>query len=162
MKSKKLYLWILILSIAGTLFAGTLAYRKYVQNVCSFRESCPIFLGQPVCIYGFIIFLALLVLSLLVYSICNSTPRCIHGGCSVFGLFCNPRGFLYTVAHWRIHAGIAQLRVGIRGICCSVRAQHIRIQNEIGDFSNSTIASYQNGQVNRMLLWLNSSFQDRK
>jgi uncharacterized membrane protein len=67
MKSKKLYLWILILSIAGTLFAGTLAYRKYVQNVCSFRESCPIFLGQPVCIYGFIIFLALLVLSLLVY-----------------------------------------------------------------------------------------------
>jgi hypothetical protein len=53
-----------ILSLAGVLFAGYLTFRKYVLGVCSFNESCPYFMGHPACIYGLIMYLLMLILSL--------------------------------------------------------------------------------------------------
>lgn len=57
--------WIVILSLAGTLFAGYYAGTKFFSSVCPFNESCPLFFGQPACYFGFVLFFALLVMSLL-------------------------------------------------------------------------------------------------
>ena len=63
MKSKTAYLVAFILAIAGVLFAGFLSASKIIWGVCPLKEPCPQFFGQPACIYGFILFAALLVLS---------------------------------------------------------------------------------------------------
>ncbi len=48
------------LTLAGTGFAGYLSAVKLFSGTCAFGESCPIFIGQPACYYGFTIFLAML------------------------------------------------------------------------------------------------------
>lgn len=50
-------------SIAGLLFAGYLSAVKLFSGTCAVRESCPYFLGWPVCVYGFIFYLILSGLS---------------------------------------------------------------------------------------------------
>lgn len=55
---------ILVISIAGLLFSGYLSYTELFQKVCAFG-GCQDLLGLPVCVYGFIMYLAVFVLSLL-------------------------------------------------------------------------------------------------
>ena len=55
---------ILIISIAGLLFSGYLSYSEI------FRKSCPLggcsnLLGFPVCVYGFIMYLLIFIISIL-------------------------------------------------------------------------------------------------
>jgi len=54
----------LIFSIIGVLFSGYLTISKLVLGVCPLRESCPFLLGYPVCLYGLIMFVALLISSI--------------------------------------------------------------------------------------------------
>ncbi|HTK60159.1 MAG TPA: hypothetical protein VL283_03055 [Candidatus Baltobacteraceae bacterium] len=65
MSPKKFFDWSVALSLGGTLFAGYLSAVKILTKTCAFGEQCPYFLGYPSCWYGFGMFLALLVLSLL-------------------------------------------------------------------------------------------------
>lgn len=65
MTATKFFGWSVALSLGGTLFAGYLSGVKLFTAGCAFDEPCPYFLGYPACYYGFAMFLALLVLSLL-------------------------------------------------------------------------------------------------
>ena len=65
MTNRNAFTWAVGLSLAGTLFAGYLSAVKLVTKTCAFGEQCPYFLGYPSCWYGFGMFLALLVISLL-------------------------------------------------------------------------------------------------
>lgn len=60
-----MYKTIFGLSIAGLLFAGYMSGVKLFSNTCAFGESCPYFLGYPACYYGFVMYLILAILSLL-------------------------------------------------------------------------------------------------
>lgn len=62
---KRFFDWSAALSLGGTLFAGYLSGVKLLTAGCAFDEPCPYFLGVPACYYGFVMFAALLVLSLL-------------------------------------------------------------------------------------------------
>lgn len=63
---KKIYL---LLTLSGVLFSGYLSSVKFFTKTCAFNESCPYFLGQPACYYGFIIFLGMFIIT--IYSIRN-------------------------------------------------------------------------------------------
>lgn len=52
---------ILILAIAGVLFAGYLSAVKFFNNTCAFNESCPYFLGYPACYFGFAMFVVIVI-----------------------------------------------------------------------------------------------------
>lgn len=54
----------LLLSAAGTVFAGYLSGVKIFSKTCAFGESCPYFLGYPSCYYGFVMYLAMFVIAL--------------------------------------------------------------------------------------------------
>lgn len=54
---------ILLLSIAGLLFAGYLSTYKLFTSSCALNEPCPYFLGLPACYFGFVMYLALALLS---------------------------------------------------------------------------------------------------
>jgi len=54
---------ILIFSIGGLLFAGYLSSYKFFNKVCALGETCPNFLGQPACYFGFIMYFALTAIS---------------------------------------------------------------------------------------------------
>jgi hypothetical protein len=56
---------ILIFSIIGILFSGTLSYFSMVLGKCLLKDPCPVFFGLPSCFYGFILFLTLIILSVL-------------------------------------------------------------------------------------------------
>jgi hypothetical protein len=62
MDSKKI---ILILSLAGVLFAGWLTYGKLIAGTCPLTEGCPYLLGVPVCVYGLVFFGIIFIASLL-------------------------------------------------------------------------------------------------
>ena len=55
---------VFIISIAGLLFSGYLSYSELVQKACIFG-GCTFVLGLPSCVYGFIMYLAVLIISLL-------------------------------------------------------------------------------------------------
>lgn len=55
---------ILGISIAGILFSGYLSYGELIKKVCPL-EGCSYLLGFPVCIYGFMMYLAVLVISIM-------------------------------------------------------------------------------------------------
>jgi len=54
----------LLLSGAGTLFAGYLSGVKLFSRTCAFGESCPYFLGYPSCYYGLFMYLVMFSVSL--------------------------------------------------------------------------------------------------
>lgn len=54
----------LILSLAGTLFAGYLSAIKIFTKTCAFNEPCPYFLGYPACWYGFTMFFLMFIVSI--------------------------------------------------------------------------------------------------
>jgi hypothetical protein len=64
---KKTLAWLmLVFGLMGTLFAGYLYFSKLLLGTCPLTEPCPIaFFGQPACLYGFIMFLAILGSSLM-------------------------------------------------------------------------------------------------
>ncbi|MCK9568351.1 hypothetical protein M0R72_05360 [Candidatus Pacearchaeota archaeon] len=63
------YFWtIFIISICGVLFSGFLSYRTLFSKSCSLKNrNCgeTKILGIPVCIYGLIMYLIILTISLL-------------------------------------------------------------------------------------------------
>jgi len=61
MTQQKYFPWAFGLSLGGTLFAGYLAGHKLFTKSCAFGESCPTFLGQPACYFGFVLFLTLAI-----------------------------------------------------------------------------------------------------
>ncbi|MBN1585140.1 hypothetical protein JW899_02100 [Candidatus Uhrbacteria bacterium] len=62
------------LTLAGACFSGYLSAVKLFSGSCAFGESCPIFLGQPACYYGFAVFLAMLVGTAVAYFRRVSSP----------------------------------------------------------------------------------------
>jgi hypothetical protein len=56
---------ILIFSIIGLLFSGTLSYFSMILGKCLLKDPCPVFFKLPSCFYGFILFLTLIILSVL-------------------------------------------------------------------------------------------------
>ncbi len=64
MKKQTSLIIILVISIAGLLFSGYLSYSEL------FMKSCPIggcsnLLGFPVCVYGFIMYLLVFIISII-------------------------------------------------------------------------------------------------
>jgi uncharacterized membrane protein len=52
------------ISIAGLLFSGYLSYTELFQNICP-TGGCDYMLELPVCIYGFTMYLAVFIISLI-------------------------------------------------------------------------------------------------
>jgi len=64
MKQKTSLKVILYLSIAGMLFSGYLSYTELIQESCALC-GCSSLAGIPVCVYGFIMYLAVFIIALL-------------------------------------------------------------------------------------------------
>jgi uncharacterized membrane protein len=56
---------ILVISVAGLLFSGYLSYGELVQKECPLGGGCSSLLGVPTCLYGFVMYLLIFVLSLM-------------------------------------------------------------------------------------------------
>lgn len=65
MKKKLALKSTLIISVAGLLFSGYLSYGELVNKVCPVGGGCTFVLGLPSCVYGFIMYLAVFIISLL-------------------------------------------------------------------------------------------------
>jgi len=65
MKEKTALKSILGISIAGLLFSGYLSFSEFIMGICPLGGGCGNLLGLPVCIYGFVMFLAIFVVSIL-------------------------------------------------------------------------------------------------
>jgi uncharacterized membrane protein len=61
MNNKTILKTSLIFSIIGVLFSGYLTISKLVLGVCPLKESCPFLFNYPVCLYGLIMFVTLLL-----------------------------------------------------------------------------------------------------
>lgn len=57
---------VFVFALAGTLFSGYLTFNSLFSGVCPLNEPCPHFLGYPACVYGLVMFSAILIVSLLV------------------------------------------------------------------------------------------------
>ena len=55
---------ILGLSIAGMLFSGYLSFGELTSGVCPVGGGCSSLLGLPTCVYGFVMYLAVFIVSL--------------------------------------------------------------------------------------------------
>lgn len=55
---------ILGISLVGILFSGYLSYGELIKKTCPL-EGCSYMLGFPVCVYGFIMYLTVLIISVL-------------------------------------------------------------------------------------------------
>lgn len=64
MKTKIALKSILIISIAGMLFSGYLSYTELIKQSCAFG-GCSYLLGAPTCVYGFVMYTLVFVISLL-------------------------------------------------------------------------------------------------
>jgi uncharacterized membrane protein len=53
-----------LFSLIGTLFSGYLTFAKMVMGSCPLAESCIYLFGYPTCVYGFVMFLIMLISSL--------------------------------------------------------------------------------------------------
>lgn len=64
---KKTLSWImLVLAFCGSCFAGYLYFSKLILGTCPLTEPCPLaFFGQPACLYGFIMFFTMLILTII-------------------------------------------------------------------------------------------------
>ena len=57
---------ILAISLAGMLFSGFLIVQKLFSGTCSLKEGCAYLFGLPTCIYGLVLFTAIVLISFLV------------------------------------------------------------------------------------------------
>lgn len=55
---------ILVISLLGLLFSGFLSYGEVFSDQCPVG-GCSILLGVPVCLYGFVMYLAVFIISLM-------------------------------------------------------------------------------------------------
>ncbi len=65
MNTKDIPKYIVAVALAGVLFSGWLTYSKVISGSCPLTEGCPYLFGLPTCVYGFIMFGAILILSYL-------------------------------------------------------------------------------------------------
>lgn len=56
---------ILYVSILGILFSGYLSYSELFAGTCPLAGECKYVLGAPACVYGFFMYLAILIFSFL-------------------------------------------------------------------------------------------------
>jgi len=68
MTKKWVLLGVLVISIAGMLFSGYLSYLELFASGCQFfpiscGENSPSFFSLPACVYGFVMYMTLVVLS---------------------------------------------------------------------------------------------------
>jgi uncharacterized membrane protein len=56
---------VLALSVAGMLFSGYLSYGELVEKTCPLGGGCSSLMGLPTCVYGFVTYLAVFVVSLM-------------------------------------------------------------------------------------------------
>jgi len=68
MKEKTFLVLNVALTLSGVLFSGYMSAVKFMTSNCAFDEPCPLFLGYPACYFGFGLFLALLLTSLLTWA----------------------------------------------------------------------------------------------
>jgi hypothetical protein len=54
-----------LLTLAGVLFSGYLSAVRFLSSTCFADEPCPFFLGYPACYFGFGLFSALFITSVL-------------------------------------------------------------------------------------------------
>lgn len=54
---------LVLLALAGTLFAGYLSYNKFFAKTCVLTEGCSYLFGIPTCFYGFTLFFLIFILS---------------------------------------------------------------------------------------------------
>jgi len=64
MQKQKALLTILIISIAGMLFSGYLSFGELFGNSCPVG-GCSALVGVPTCVYGFVMYFVVFVVSLL-------------------------------------------------------------------------------------------------
>jgi len=62
---RKKVLSIFWLALAGVLFAGYLTYVKLFSGTCALTEGCSYFMGLPTCMFGFLLFSAIFIISIL-------------------------------------------------------------------------------------------------
>jgi len=79
---------VLIFSVAGLLFAGYLSGVKLFTSSCAFNETCPYFLGYPACFFGFAMYLALAILSIVAWRNFPNIRGSLNGilGVSILGI----------------------------------------------------------------------------
>lgn len=53
------------LALAGVLFAGYLSYEKFFSGTCALSEGCSYFMGLPTCVFGFVLYLSIFILSII-------------------------------------------------------------------------------------------------
>ena len=64
MKTKTALKTILWISVAGMLFSGYLSYSELFNSICP-PGGCKYLLGMPSCVYGFVMYLIVFVISLM-------------------------------------------------------------------------------------------------
>lgn len=79
---------ILALSVAGTLFAGYLSSGKFFSDTCILDTSCSYFFGYPTCYYGFVMYVAMLLFTLLALMTLKYQKHALLGvfGVSIAGI----------------------------------------------------------------------------
>ena len=65
MKKQTALKTILILSIAGMAFSGYLSATELFQKVCAIGGGCSLLAGIPTCVYGFVMYTIVFIISLL-------------------------------------------------------------------------------------------------
>jgi len=69
MKKQTALIVILIISIAGLLFSGYLSYGEIIAKSCYATElgmgACTNVFSVPACVYGFVMYLALFIMTLI-------------------------------------------------------------------------------------------------
>jgi uncharacterized membrane protein len=65
MKKQTALKTIMIISIAGMAFSGYLSYTELFQQVCAARGGCSTIGGVPTCLYGFMMYTIVLIVSLM-------------------------------------------------------------------------------------------------
>ena len=80
MQKNSLIKIIFIFALIGVLFSGYLSLAKIITTKCTTKEGCVYFFGFPTCFYGFAMFLALFILSALVFFKKTKTPEKLMKG----------------------------------------------------------------------------------
>jgi len=65
---RKIVFWIGIISLSGSVYSGVLMYSKFTTGTCSFGTVCPYLFGLPVCVYGFVGFSIVFLLSIAIFA----------------------------------------------------------------------------------------------
>lgn len=88
-KLSKLHLTMFGFVFAGLAFSGYLSAVKFFSDTCAFGAACPLFLGQPACYTGFIVYsiLALITILALVKKELSRLALVTITGVSLFGVY---------------------------------------------------------------------------